>query len=402
MIMILDTADDGVLLVRSRNTQMQHDPGKAWVAMLAHRAGVGQHQRESGASLQLLWTRRGWLAAAALMTLSPQAQAAPIHRIVAVGDLHGDFAAWRDIARAARLIDADGRWIGGDTILVQTGDAVDRGSDSLKILNELMRLQTEAPGQVYALVGNHEAMNMTGDLRYVSAGDYATFSDHNSQRRRDDLFDRNKTAIVAAYRAHDPAMGEDAIRQAWFAANPPGSIEHAIAWRPDGRIGRWIAANPAVVLLDGNLFVHGGISPAYVHMPITQINAQVHAALMARSTDPKAIINDPLGPLWYRGLAAPDAATSSEPSPPAPDVAEPPVQDQLTEILTAFGAKRIIIGHTPVLSGVAMRYDGRLIQIDTGITSVYGGKVSYLEILDGVAVPHIVERSPLPAKENTQ
>jgi hypothetical protein len=52
-----------------------------------------------------------------------------------------------------------------------------------------------------------------------------------------------------------------------------------------------------------------------------------------------------------------------------------------------------VIGHTPILSGIAMLYDGRLIRIDTGISSVYGGKVSYLEILDGNATAHIVERS---------
>ena len=67
-----------------------------------------------------------------------------MHRIVAVGDLHGDFSAWRDIARAAQLVDDEGRWIGGDTVLVQTGDVVDRGPDSLKIIQDLMRLQHEA------------------------------------------------------------------------------------------------------------------------------------------------------------------------------------------------------------------------------------------------------------------
>jgi hypothetical protein len=45
-----------------------------------------------------------------------------------------------------------------------------------------------------------------------------------------------------------------------------------------------------------------------------------------------------------------------------------------------------------VLSGIAVLYDGRLVRIDTGISSVYNGKVSYLEILDGTPIPHVVER----------
>src|SRR5262249_22162605 len=156
---------------------------------------------------------------------------------------------------------------------------------------------------------------------------------------------------------------------------PLGSIEHRIAWRPNGTIGQWVVGNPAIALLDGNLFVHGGISPAYVHMPIAEINHQVADALKTRAADPQAIINDPAGPLWYRGLAAPDAA---------PGPAAPSIEDQLQTILSSYGAKRLVIGHTPVLAGIAMLYGGRLIRIDTGITSVYGGKLSYLDIVDGV------------------
>ena len=47
-------------------------------------------------------------------------------------------------------------------------------------------------------------------------------------------------------------------------------------------------------------------------MPLDEINKQVAAALKAQSTDPKAIINDPVGPLWYRGLAIPNAGKDDE------------------------------------------------------------------------------------------
>lgn len=354
-----------------------------------------------------LLTRHSCLLVALILAMPAAAKPSPPHRIVAVGDLHGDFAAWRDILRAAQLVDDDGCWTGGDAVLVQTGDVVDRGPNSLKIVQDLMRLQREAlraKGQVIALVGNHEAMNVTGDLRYVSAEDYAAYADSTSERRRQRVYETNKTIIEASYRAHDPEMSDGAIRQAWFEATPPGSIERGIAWAPRGRIGRWIVGNPAVVLVDGNLFVHGGISPAYAHLSIEEINRQVSAALKTSATDPQAIINDPLGPLWYRGLATPNAdkddSSSIEPirSTPSTTAVELPIKDQLQSLLSAYGANRIVIGHTPILSGIAVLYGGQLVRIDTGISSVYGGKASYLDILDGTPTPHVVERSQPPVK----
>jgi hypothetical protein len=324
------------------------------------------------------------------------------------GDLHGDFSAWRDIAHAAQLINDQGHWIGGDAVLVQTGDLVDRGPDALKIIQDLMRLQGEAQrahGQIVALVGNHEAMNITGDLRYVSAADYAAYANSRSAQLRESVYAANKTAFEAAYRQRDPQMTDDAIKQAWLKAYPLGRLEHQLAWSPKGTIGRWIITNPAVVLLDGNFFVHGGISPVYAHLSIEEINRQVAAALKAQTTDPQAIINDALGPLWYRGLATqnsdndggPPAGAHGAPIPAAP--ALPPIEDQVTSVLAAYGAKRIVIAHTPNLSGIAVLYGGRLVRIDTGISDVYGGKVSYLEILDGIPVPHVVERSSSPTKQ---
>src|SRR3954453_6667317 len=82
------------------------------------------------------------LGAAALFNIA--ATPAP-QRIVAVGDLHGDYSAWQDIARGAGLIDGSGHWSGGATTLVQLGDVTDRGADSLKIVRSLQQLQREAP-----------------------------------------------------------------------------------------------------------------------------------------------------------------------------------------------------------------------------------------------------------------
>src|SRR6266542_113549 len=96
-----------------------------------------------------------------------------VERIVAVGDVHGDLPQFTAVLRSAEVIDRDGNWSGGKTHLVQAGDLLDRGPDSRKVIELLMKLEKqarEASGEVHCLVGNHETMNLYGDLRYVSAG----------------------------------------------------------------------------------------------------------------------------------------------------------------------------------------------------------------------------------------
>jgi Calcineurin-like phosphoesterase len=351
--------------------------------------------------LRGLWSRLVWLAT--VLALAIPATAAPLHRVVAVGDLHGDFSAWRDALRAASLVDHDGHWSGGDTTLVQTGDAVDRGPNSLEIIEDLMRLQKEAArahGRLIAMVGNHEAMNLTGDLRYISAADYAGYADSRSALRRENVYNSNKAAIEMAYRQNDPQMSGEAIKMAWFEAYPLGRIEHQIAWSDQGRVGRWIVKNPVVVLLDGTLFVHGGISPAYAGLTVAEINSRAAAALTARNSDPTAIINDEQGPLWYRGLAQPPATPNGETLVAQTSAQiQPAGEDQLDALLSAYGARRIVVAHTPILSGIAFFDDGKLICIDTGMSAVYGGTVSYLDIVDGTPVAHAVPRSHPPSTQ---
>ena len=120
------------------------------------------------------------------------------------------------------------------------GDITDRGPDSLKIISHLMKLQGQASsagGRVIVLVGNHEAMNMTGDLRYVSAGEYAAFANADSTQLRERFYAATKAAIAAAYRARSPTMTDDAIHAAWLAQTPLGKLEHQAAWSPERPIG---------------------------------------------------------------------------------------------------------------------------------------------------------------------
>ena len=329
--------------------------------------------------------------------MSPPASAAPSQpqRIVAVGDLHGDNQAWMTIARAAGLIDARSHWAGGKTILVQLGDVTDREPDSLKIIRSLQQLQKEAPrsgGRVVVVLGNHEAMNLLGDNRYTTPGEFAAFVDGGSGARRDRVFEANRARLEAAYRAVDPKITPEQVRAKWMAEHPLGWVEHRLAWSPTGELGQWAEHNPAVVKIGGTLFVHGGLSAEAAKVPMDELNRRVAAAMAVADESQQSILNDPLGPLWYRGLVGRDADAEAERGPPTAPGARPSIDQELDAVLAAYGAKRLVIGHTPILSGIAITNGGRLARIDTGISRFYGGPLSWLEIIGDQMIPHVVGR----------
>ena len=331
--------------------------------------------------------------AAALLAASSGARQTA--RIVAVGDLHGDYSAWLDIARDARLIDASGRWSGGSTTLVQLGDVTDRGPDSLKIIRSLRQLQKQAPragGKVIVLLGNHEAMNLLGDLRYTTSGEFAAFADGGSLARRIRAYEANRAAIEAAYRERNPALDAEAIRAAWMTAHPPGWVEHRLAWAPTGELGRWAAGNPAVARVGDTLFVHGGLSAEYAAITLDAINRRARDAMLAADDRPSSILNDPLGPLWYRGLVGPDPEAQAARG--AAGRPGPTIDQELATVLAAHRVARMVIAHTPSLEGIRITNGGRLIRIDTGISRHYRGPLTWLEIVGDRVVPHIVRRIP--------
>src|SRR5208282_3857873 len=86
---------------------------------------------------------------------------------------------------------AQHHWTGGKTTLVQVGDVLDRGPKPREAMDLLMSLEKEAPqagGRVVGLLGNHEMMNIMGDLRYVTAVNYASFAQANSEERQRSAF----------------------------------------------------------------------------------------------------------------------------------------------------------------------------------------------------------------------
>ena len=332
-----------------------------------------------------------------LMAASAYSAAPAPQRIVAVGDLHGDYQAWQNIARAAGIIDAKGSWAGGKTVLVQMGDITDRWADSLKIVRSLQQLQKQAPragGKVYVILGNHEAMNDVGDNRYTTPGEYAAFVDGQSAARRDRVYEANRAQVEAFYKTQDSKLTPEQIRDKWNAEHPLGWVEHRLAWGPSGDLGKWAAHNPAIVKIGGTLFAHGGISAEYSKMSIDSINQRVANAMAAGDDSPASALSDPLGPLWYRGLVITDGdaqAIRAAAKPPTPPLT---ADQELDAVLAAYGAQRMVIAHTPSLKGIQISGNGRLARIDTGISRFYGGPLTWLEIVGDQMIPHSVPRTP--------
>jgi hypothetical protein len=111
-----------------------------------------------------------------------------VERIVAVGDIHGAFDALVETLQEADIIDDELAWSGGSTHFVSTGDLLDRGPDSRRVMDLIIRLEHEARsagGRVHLVLGNHEVMNLIGDLRYVADEEYAAFLDIESAEDRE-------------------------------------------------------------------------------------------------------------------------------------------------------------------------------------------------------------------------
>ena len=294
-----------------------------------------------------------------------------INRVVAIGDVHGDYDQFVQLLRAAELIDRENRWSGGRSHLVQTGDVLGRGAESRKVMDLLMKLEREARrsgGRVHALIGNHEAMNLYGDLRYVSPGEYAAFRNSNSDRMRDAFFQQH----VAELKQFPPAGGlpalDEAYRKQWEGRTPLGMAEHRYEFGPEGTYGKWIRGNNAIVKIDDTVFMHGGIGPKYASHTISQINNRVREELADFSKLQGGIVPDDNGPLWYRGLA------SSE---------EDTLRAHVEKVLEAHAARRIVIGHTVTQGTVMPRFDGKVVGIDVGLSQHFGGPPACLLIEDG-------------------
>ena len=371
-------------------------------------------------------------------------------RVVAVGDIHGDLDSFVTILQRSEVIDSNHNWVGEDAILIQTGDFLDRGHESRQVMDFLLTLGKTAckkGGRVVVLLGNHEVMNMVGDLRYVPEEAYASFVDAKSEKRRRDsyrAYRKQAERLAKALKQTLPAWTPSAEKQ-WMRNHPPGFIEHRKAFSAKGKYGRWLRRLPAVAQIDDTLFLHGGLHPRLASLPVKAINNRIKKEIQAfdeyksymvdkglilpfftfeemlsaarrrlstaqsealidgsspaEDTSEVRILNGfldlsnwtfmhPDGPLWFRGFATwPEEEGTAH----------------LSSLLKLHSAKHFVVGHTPQLKGVQMRFDGKVFLIDTGMLSSFykGGHASALEIQNGKFTAVYTDRRRMLLEPNT-
>ncbi|KAH6560939.1 hypothetical protein BASA60_000161 [Batrachochytrium salamandrivorans] len=254
-------------------------------------------------------------------------------RVVAIGDLHGDFKMSVKTLQMANIIDVNFKWIAGNTIVVQTGDVVDRGADTIKLYALLRALTDQAKrhgGRLIQLLGNHETMNMAGDLRYVSDEDIASYGGLN-------------------------------IRSHAFSEN--------------GDLGRYLRTLGIGAKVDDTVFFHAGTGLKWSRLGIDVLNTLAHQELVGRNAEyiSNSEIFDEHGPLWYRGFATRDDNVFC---------------DFVKDVLFNLKANRMVIGHTPTEDGrISNRCDGLVYIIDVGISRYIRGRIAALEIVGDRVTP---------------
>lgn len=183
--------------------------------------------------------RNGSLNGSTDKSLTPPTRVKATGRVIAVGDIHGDMRKWiRCLELAGVLTSHGGRpvWVGGDTVVVQLGDVLDRGDNEIAVvlmLRDLDRQAREQGGAVYMLNGNHESLNVCGNFRYVTRGAFT------------------ESAIAAGLREDSLKIWDNLLKS------------RLKLYAPGGPMARELAKNPTVLIVNDTLFVHGGVLPAH-------------------------------------------------------------------------------------------------------------------------------------------
>lgn len=237
-------------------------------------------------------------------------------KLLFLSDIEGEFDALRNLLLANKVINKKYEWIFGKGHLVICGDLFDRGKDVPATLWLLYKLEEAAKvkgGYVHTILGNHDIMNLAGNLKYL-----------------------DKKYLAAA-----EAMGQSYMN----------------LYDENTELGRWLRSKNLIEKIGDNLCLHGGVSPEINDLKLTveQINAISKPYIGWKDLkntvkDDKIlkIFSSTEGLFWFRGYFKKPAL-------------EEAVVDQT---LTQYQVKQIIVGHTIIESNIGFYYGGKVLGVD--------------------------------------
>jgi hypothetical protein len=247
-----------------------------------------------------------------------------VDSLFVVGDVHGSYDKLINLLQKSNVIGSDLKWIAGSSHLMFVGDLFDRGNDVTKVLwfiHELEEQAEEKGGMVHLILGNHEIMTITNDLRYIG---------------------RKEKALSIAY-----------------------GVGYDIMFHPvNSYLGSWLRHKSPVIKIDDVIFAHGGIidlgtpliseynEQAFAYMSddifleITKPHADSAAYDPDRWMRRKQMFYSDHSPFWYRGYAQSDT-----------------LEGQLDGMLKKYKSKLHVVGHTP-FETITQRYNGKFITTD--------------------------------------
>jgi len=286
------------------------------------------------------------------------------NRIIAIGDIHGDYLIFIELLKLAKVIDNFNNWIGGSTYVVQLGDTLDgkrpetdieirylKKPYELKINFFILKLDNEAKkcnGRVISILGNHE---------------FYPYYKYNDLQFNDDYV---KKSDIKEY--------QERFNQSRFDYYYPGKGEGAKLF------GK---TRPLLLKLGKFIFCHGSLSVDFLKMysknnlvDISLINKEVRDWLMGKSKiKPKFIDkSDSYNPLFNRELTDPVSMSEKE----------------CTKIIYPLfkylpGVKYIVMGHSSH-KNINTLCDNRVYRTDIAISRAFGGslqdKMSRLQVLE--------------------
>ena len=236
-------------------------------------------------------------------------------KLVAISDIEGNFEAFRKLLQNCGVIDTSFNWTFGDGDLVLVGDFFDRGIEVTEVLWLIYSLEDKAKaagGYVHFILGNHEIMNLSGDLRYLPSK-YVQDAELLNENYSFGLLGKNS------------------------------------------ELGRWLNTKNIIEKIGDLLFVHGGISVEINRMNVS-LN-RINELARPYYADHQYIYNDQriglifgeTGPFWYRGYYKGNPLASI---------------DQIDNTLEVFNVKHIITGHCVIADTISVLHDGKLINLD--------------------------------------